>query len=72
MSAKVFRVSLSLLLAASSVVATLAQSSAPPSVPSPERVVSPDIHPDDRVTFRFRDPNAKDVLLNLEARNPSR
>jgi enterochelin esterase-like enzyme len=32
----------------------------------PPRIVSPEVHPDRTVTFRFRDPNAKDVALNLE------
>ncbi|HEY6390448.1 MAG TPA: alpha/beta hydrolase-fold protein [Bryobacteraceae bacterium] len=42
----------------------LAQSSPPPA-PLP-RVVSPEVHSDATVTFRFRDPNAKDVLLAME------
>jgi enterochelin esterase-like enzyme len=29
-------------------------------------VVSPEVHPDNRVTFRFRDPNAKLVQVSLE------
>lgn len=29
-------------------------------------VISPEVHPDHSVTFRFRDPNAKIVLLNRE------
>jgi hypothetical protein len=28
--------------------------------------VSPEVHSDRSVTFRFRDPNAKEVLLALE------
>lgn len=32
----------------------------------PTPVASPDVHPDNSVTFRFRDPNAKSVMLRLE------
>lgn len=32
----------------------------------PARIVSPQIHPDKRVTFRFRAPTAKEVLLSRE------
>lgn len=32
----------------------------------PPPIVSPEAHPDHTVTFRFRDPNAKEVALNLE------
>jgi len=32
----------------------------------PAPVVSPEVRPDDRVTFRFRAPNAKEVALSLE------
>jgi enterochelin esterase-like enzyme len=35
----------------------------PPPLP---RVVSPEVHSDATVTFRFRDPNAKEVLLAME------
>lgn len=31
-------------------------------------VQSPEVHPDKRVTLRFRDPNAKNVVLDLEGR----
>lgn len=34
--------------------------------PSPPKLVSPDVHADKTVTFRFRDPNAKEVLLARE------
>ena len=30
----------------------------------PARLVSPEVGADNRVTFRFRDPNAKEVLLS--------
>ena len=36
----------------------------PPDTPTP--VVSPEVHPDNSVTFRLKDPNAKSVLLRLE------
>jgi len=32
----------------------------------PAPVISPEVQPDNRVTFRFRAPNAKDVALSLE------
>jgi enterochelin esterase-like enzyme len=32
----------------------------------PAPVVSPEVHPDNRVTFRFRAPNAKEVALSME------
>src|SRR5438067_812035 len=37
----------------------------------PERIVSPEVHADDRVSFRFRAPNAKEVLLTLEGTTKS-
>ena len=41
-----------------------------PRLPHPEQppapLVSPEVHPDHSVTFRFRDPNAKEVLLSRE------
>src|SRR5215472_6975159 len=39
--------------------------SAPPPEP-PAPVISPEVHPDNSVTFRLKDPNAKSVLLRLE------
>ncbi len=38
----------------------------PPATP----IVSPDIHPDGSVTFRFRAPNAREVKLDLEGAAP--
>src|ERR1700732_3820877 len=32
----------------------------------PAPVVSPEVHADNRVTFRFRGPNAKDVSVQIE------
>jgi enterochelin esterase family protein len=43
--------------------------SAQPSSP-PTSLVSPEVHPDATVTFRFRDPNAKEVKLSLEGAEP--
>ena len=34
--------------------------------PAPPPIVSPEVHADRTVTFRFRDPNAKEVLLSRE------
>jgi enterochelin esterase-like enzyme len=34
--------------------------------PPPARLTSPEVHPDNTVTFRFRAPNAHEVLLSLE------
>jgi enterochelin esterase-like enzyme len=36
----------------------------PPQPPPP--IISPEVHPDKTVTFRFRDPNAKEVFLARE------
>jgi enterochelin esterase-like enzyme len=36
----------------------------------PPRVVSPEVHPDQRVTLRFRAPNASKVTLNREGARP--
>jgi enterochelin esterase-like enzyme len=54
--------------------ASLAQSQ-PAQQPSrppqrPPRIVSPEVHADHSVTFRFRAPNAKEVMLNLEGSKP--
>jgi len=50
-----------LLFLAASVVPGLAQLPQPP-----QPLISPEVHPDNRVTFRFRDPNAKEVMLARE------
>jgi len=77
------RMSLALLLLAISGIAggLGAQSSAPltqtrpapqaqaPQPPPP--IISPEVHPDRSVTFRFRAPNAKQVELNLEGAKPA-
>jgi enterochelin esterase-like enzyme len=48
-----------------------AQQIKPVPHPAPSAlVVSPEVHPDGSVTFRFRAPNAKDVKLELEGAEP--
>ncbi|HEV2350581.1 MAG TPA: alpha/beta hydrolase-fold protein [Terriglobia bacterium] len=37
-----------------------------PQADQPAPIISPEVHPDHTVTFRFRDPNAKEVLLSRE------
>jgi enterochelin esterase-like enzyme len=45
--------------------------STPPSQPqAPEILPEPEVHSDHSVTFRFRDPNAKEVKLDLEGAKP--
>ncbi len=48
------------LLLLASVLPALAQQQPPPPL------LSPEVHPDHRVTFRFRAPNAQEVLLSRE------
>jgi len=48
---------------------TPAQQAQAPQPPPP--LVSPEVHPDRTVTFRFRAPNAKQVELNLEGAKPA-
>ena len=43
--------------------------SPPPQVPPPA-LVTPEVHSDDSVTFRFRAPNAQEVKLNREGAEP--
>ena len=57
------RLSAIVVLFGAAVSPVLAQ--APPSPPPP--LVSPEVHPDKRVTFRLRAPNAKEVLVEREA-----
>jgi enterochelin esterase-like enzyme len=51
----------------------MAQQSKPaqPSSPQPAPQVSPEVHADGSVTFRFRAPNAVDVKLALEGADPA-
>ena len=59
------KVSLVILLAWAS-SASAAQAPPPPAPAHAARLVSPEVHADSTVTFRFRDPNAQVVRLNLE------
>jgi len=54
-----------LLLAVASLAGLVQTQTAPPA-----RLVSPEVRPDQSVTFRFRAPNAKEVLLGLEGTKP--
>src|SRR5712692_5434722 len=38
--------------------------------PQAPAILSPEVHPDSSVTFRFRAPNAKEVMLSLEGAKP--
>jgi enterochelin esterase-like enzyme len=53
--------SFALLFAASAAISHLALSQT-----QPPPLVSPDVRPDNTVTFRFRDPNAKEVAVQIE------
>lgn len=55
------------IFAAVAALAQPVQQPAPQNRPAPPpRLVSPEVHPDRSVTFRFRDPNAKEVILARE------
>jgi enterochelin esterase family protein len=41
-----------------------------PQPPQPPPLISPEVHPDNRVTFRFRAPNAKEVMLARDGAEP--
>src|SRR5262245_61101994 len=53
-----------LLAVFSAAIATSAQDKTPPSPPPP--IVSPEVHTDNRVVFRLRAPNAKEVTILIE------
>ncbi|MGO9272619.1 MAG: esterase [Terriglobia bacterium] len=42
----------------------------PPAPPPPPPLISPEVQPDHRVTFRLRDPNAKEVMFAREGTQP--
>jgi enterochelin esterase family protein len=42
-----------------------------PQAPSPDSLVSPEVHPDRRVTFRVRAPKASEVLLAMDYMPPA-
>jgi enterochelin esterase-like enzyme len=58
------RIALHVVVLLSMAVLPVWAQSPPPQPPPP--IVSPEVHPDRTVTFRFRDPNAKEVSVNLE------
>ena len=58
-----YKFSLAVIFFAVATLAVWAQAQPPQP---PPRIVSPEVHPDRTVTFRFRDPNAKEVALHLE------
>jgi enterochelin esterase-like enzyme len=49
-----------------SMVLAALRAQTPPPPPPPAPIHSPEVHPDRTVTFRFRDPNAHEVILALE------
>ncbi|HMH79369.1 MAG TPA: hypothetical protein VK514_04055, partial [Candidatus Acidoferrum sp.] len=53
--------SLALLFASSAAISHIALSQT-----QPPPLVSPDVHPDNTVTFHFRAPNAKEVAVQIE------
>ena len=59
------RMPLLVILLAVIAVPSLAQ-----TPPQPQPVISPEVHPDRRTTFRFRAPNAKEVSLAREGAEP--
>jgi enterochelin esterase-like enzyme len=56
------------LAMAATLTSSAQEKSEPPVEPSP--VVSPEVHSDNRVTFRLRAPNSKQVVLHLEGAKP--
>jgi enterochelin esterase family protein len=66
---RIHRFFLLLLFLAATAASSLAQPPQRPPQPPP-RLVSPEVHPDKRVTFRFRAPNAKEVMLAREGAQP--
>jgi enterochelin esterase-like enzyme len=54
-----------------SAVPRLAQAQPAPAAPTPAAVSSPEVHADGSVTFRFRDPNAHEVILTLDGSKPA-
>ena len=48
-----------------------AQAQPAPAAQTPAVISSPEVHADNSVTFRFRDPNAHEVMLALEGAKPA-
>jgi enterochelin esterase-like enzyme len=61
----------SLLVSGQSAPASQAAPAQQPTPPAHPPVVSPEVSADHSVTFRFRAPNAKEVVVNLEGTNKS-
>jgi enterochelin esterase-like enzyme len=63
-----------MILFAASSATFLAPTSAASPTPRPQQppppILSPEVASDNRVTFRFRDPNAREVTMNLEGGKP--
>jgi len=55
-----------LVLIVLAATAALAQPPAPPPPSPPPAVISPEVHPDRRVTFRLRAPNAREVVVERQ------
>ena len=55
-----------LVLIVFAATAALAQPPAPPPPSPPPAVISPEVHPDRRVTFRLRAPNAREVVVERQ------
>jgi len=53
-----------------SILTGIAIAQVKPAPAPPSRLVSPEVHSDDRVTFRFLAPNALDVKLEREGADP--
>ena len=60
------------LLALAPMLAQSAQPQAQPQPQPPAPIISPEVHGDHTVTFRLRDPNAKEVFLSREGREADR
>jgi enterochelin esterase-like enzyme len=50
--------------------AQAAKPATPPAQMGPPALITPEVHSDDSVTFRFRAPNAQEVKLSLEGSDP--
>src|SRR5579862_2506757 len=51
-------------------ISSTAQQTKPAPAPEPPRLITPEVHSDNSVTFRFRAPNAKEVKLEREGTDP--
>ncbi len=59
------------LLASSLLLLSTATGWAQAQPPAPPVITSPEVHADASVTFRFRDPNAHEVMLALDGAKPA-